>query len=467
MPVNPETPLGRARHWLLSGWAGVMSAIVCYAEYLGMGALLGSALLGQGSQAKSVGTLLIVASAVIACLCLAACGRPFLAGPRGASLSVVVAALLSLQISFAPPPSLQVLLLAFITLGSVLGMLLMSRSEVRDLFAKVPSWVVHSFIYASAVSIVSGAVTKYLDGCIHRHELTTWSIFATATLLGVLWPWAWSKLAKRSEKRNQPSEWMRRLESLGLILAGALAWIIYSFTDLNAPGYEQCARLGSVDLDLSVITARAQSLFPSGFSLSMWAACLSAITWGLMAGVIASVETKITVDILNTSPATLRNNEPLDDQAILRENAGINALMVPATSVTASLSLSRTQVLHTFYQSSSVLPVVLHAISLAAIALLASQWIGKLPHIALTVLMTLVGTQMLTKLVKALWKNAYNPQNNGKGAVLAGFGFWWVLGISVLTNQPLYGLAVPMVACLVWMRVQQRRVRSADPAAPD
>ncbi|MEG2046885.1 MAG: hypothetical protein RR100_08570, partial [Comamonas sp.] len=95
MPVT-QTDSG-LRLWLAGLWAGLASAAICYAEYLGLGAVLGPALLGYGDQSKSVGTLLVVLSACLSGLLLAWRRMPYLAGPRGASLSMLVLCLVGLQ----------------------------------------------------------------------------------------------------------------------------------------------------------------------------------------------------------------------------------------------------------------------------------------------------------------------------------------------------------------------------------
>lgn len=74
---------GKASQWPGSLWAGVGSAVICYANTWPWEPMLAPALLGYGAQSKSVGTLLVVASAALACLLLAWRKVPYLAGPRG------------------------------------------------------------------------------------------------------------------------------------------------------------------------------------------------------------------------------------------------------------------------------------------------------------------------------------------------------------------------------------------------
>ena len=108
--ANPLTGVGHL-------WAGLASAAICYAEYLGLGAVLGPALLGYGDQSKSVGTLLVVLSALVASLLLGLRKFPLLSGPRGASLSMLVLALLFIQSHFSVTASQQLPLLLCLMLG--------------------------------------------------------------------------------------------------------------------------------------------------------------------------------------------------------------------------------------------------------------------------------------------------------------------------------------------------------------
>ena len=444
MSVSAETPRISAGFITGSLWAGFASAVICYAEYLGMGALLGSYLLGHGDQAKSVGTLLVVASAIIGTLCLAARRLPFLAGPRGASMGMLVFALAWLQTQFPTTSSGQVMLLGCIMLGCACMLVVMCLPAVAKFFKELPTWLMPAFIYASAVSIIDGVVTKYLHHCILRDEATTWLIFLPAVLLGIAWPMLCKAMAARfaQSKAFKAEKAARALSGLALMLAGALAWITYQYSGLTYSEFGRCSTLGSVDLDVSVISTRVQSLLQHGNgSLTGWA-YLMAFGWGCAVGIVAGVETKSTSDVLQSDWKRDLGN------SLTRVNAGLVALTIPATGVVSSVSLSRTQTLQNFFPLNTV-ATIFHALCLCAIALLASQWLGQLPHIALAVLMTLVATQMLSEAVKKIWRNAYDPTGIPPEAVLGGLGFWLVLAISILTGYTILGLLIPAVLYFV------------------
>lgn len=88
------------RQWIGPLWAGGISAAICYVEYVGLGAMLGTALLGYGDQSQAMGALLVILTASISSVIMAVRRLPVIAGPRGASLSIMVLGLLALQSNF-------------------------------------------------------------------------------------------------------------------------------------------------------------------------------------------------------------------------------------------------------------------------------------------------------------------------------------------------------------------------------
>ena len=70
-------------------FAGGFTAIVFYVEYIGMGVVLGGALPVTGGVA--LGSAMVVGAVIVNCALGAALRQPLLAGPRAASLAVLVA----------------------------------------------------------------------------------------------------------------------------------------------------------------------------------------------------------------------------------------------------------------------------------------------------------------------------------------------------------------------------------------
>ena len=460
MRVVPQTLAGLGHLW-----AGLASAAICYAEYLGLGAVLGPALLGYGDQSKSAGTLLIVLSALIASLLLGVRGIPMLAGPRGASLSILVLTLLWLQSHFAVTARQQLPLLASLMLGCTCMLWLAGSDRIQRGFRNLPSWLVPSFIYASAVGIVSGAVGKYLYQCLQIAPLQTWSIFLSATLTGILWPVACRACAKRLRPQfPRLASLATTLQGVALILAAGCAWLAYEFSALSPGQGGLCARLGRVDLDLHMLTERAQTMLQFLSSGITAPALLCAFVAGLFVGGVCTIETLTTTDSLKHSGAAFGLTiAPANSQ--LRLGAASNLLLCAATTVPASLSQSRTQLLWSLSPPSRV-AVILHAAALAAIAILVSRWLAWLPQLALAVLMTLVATQMVSQSTLQIWKNAYDPKVAAALGLRAGLGLWLVLGITALTGQVLLAFVLPamLFGVLRWLRIrrlQKKRKRLA------
>lgn len=441
-----------------SAWAGLASAVICYAEYLGLGAVLGPSLLGYGDQNKSVATLLVVLSASVACLVLGLQRRQVLAGPRGASLSILVLALLWLHSHFSFTAAQQLGLLACLMLGCAAMQLLASHAAVQRLFDRLPSWLVPSFIYASAVGIAASAVGKYLYSCLQVAPAQTWAIFLSATMLGVLWPLGCKTLGQKwKDHAPRRAQLAQSLAGLALILAAGWAWLCYAFSSLNPSQGGRCARLGQVDLDVQVLAERWQSLLHSdGQALSLWALPCALIA-GLAVGAVVVIEARTSVDTLRECIA----DDPLRDQAVpptstlLRTGGGLGLLLGAATSVVPSISQSRTQLLWSLGPRSHQ-AVLWHAIALLGIAAVASRWLAWLPQLSLAVLMTLVATQMVSRTAIDIWANAYNPQLAPAQGLRAGLGLWLVLGITALTGQVLLGFVLP---ALLYGALQLLRVR--------
>ena len=459
MRINAK-PLAGVGHL----WAGLASAAICYAEYLGLGAVLGPALLGYGDQSKSVGTLLVVLSALVASLLLGLRKFPLLSGPRGASLSMLVLALLFIQSHFSVTASQQLPLLLCLMLGCASMLWLASANRSQQIFNKLPYWLVPSFIYASAVGIAAGAISKYLYSCLQLAAVQTWGIFLSATLIGILWPAAFKSIAARLEGTHPRLAAMAAAaQGLALIVAAGIAWAGYEYSALHLGQSGQCARLGRVDLDLQMLVERAKTLLHFwDFGLPIFALPCAFIL-GLFVGGVSAIENLTTIDGLRPKDEAI-GTPFLQTADLLRVNALSNGLLGASTTVLASLSQSRTKLLWSLGRP-SYWAVLTHAIALAVIAVLVSGWLAWLPQIALAVLMTLVATQMVGDVAVNIWKDAYDPSALPSHGLRAGLGLWLVLGITAVTGQVLLAFLIPaaMFGLVRWRRVRRWRLRKSKP----
>ncbi|MEG2999397.1 MAG: SulP family inorganic anion transporter [Comamonas sp.] len=470
MPVTQTDSGLRLR--LAGLWAGLASAAICYAEYLGLGAVLGPALLGYGDQSKSVGTLLVVLSACLSGLLLAWRRMPYLAGPRGASLSMLVLCLVGLQKLLPGTAAQQLPVLASLVLGCVCMLGLAGTRRGQQRFARLPAWLMPAFIYASAVGIVAGAAGKYLYGCLQRAPLATWGIFLGACLLGVLWNQFFQARHAAAVKAQAPQRALRakQLQGLALIVAAAAAWLVYEASPLAASTAGQCARLGQVDLHLQVLGERMAQLWHSLGGPLPWLSLLAAWVLGLGVGAVAAIESRAALDVLQREAVKQQVSAALPSQgSALRLQAGSAAVLLPCTGVPAAYSQSRTLVLWQL-GGTTAWAAGCHAVALLGVALLASQWLAWLPQLVLAVLMTLVAVQMVGDPVQRIWRAAYDAQAPSYAGLRAGLGLWLVLGITALTGQVLLSFVLPALghgAYRLWRRrrfVRHRNSQSSERA---
>ena len=442
--------------WLKGLGAGFASALVCYPEYLGLGAVLGPVLLGYGDQSKSVGALLVILSAALAGLVLALTRIKLIAGPRAASLSILVLALATLQSWFSPTAVQQIPLLACLMLGCGAMLLVTSHRCVQQVFDRLPRWLVPSFTYASAVGITAGAASKYLYSCLQISVWQSWAIFLSATLVGVLWPVLCRALATGlCARRPGAANLLNSLQGLALMLAALWAWLAYELSALALARGGRCARLGQVDIDIHVLLERSESLL-HGWTVAQIPALLCATVLGMAVGIVVAIEARTAADMLADTEPT--STPPASH--LLKLNSLICLPLLALTSVMPSPSQSRTQMLWNLARPSSW-AVACHALSLLFIAALASSYIAWLPQLALAMLMTLVATQMVSNGVRDIWRKAYDPSVFAPIGIRAGLGLWLVLGIAALTGQVLLSLLLPALiyAVLHWLRVRKLQKR--------
>lgn len=440
-------------------WAGVVSAAICYAEYLGLGAMLGTALLGYGDQSQAMGTLLVVLAACISCLVLCARRFPVIAGPRGASLSILVLGLLSIQALYPVSGSGQLLVLVAMMLGCTATLCMGTMRWVQWVFAHLPAWLIPAFVYASALSIVASASHKYLYNCLMVSEWQTWGIFLSGVLAGLAWQTLCQSVARLKQLPPQATALARSLSGTSLVVGAGTAWLLYEYSSLRYASAGMCSRLGVLDLNLQSFFQRMGLLLEQDLHFIPLPALLAAAVWGLFVGLIVLIESRTAV----TTLADLLRQAQRHAQAealhtpLMRWNAGCQALLTPATTIASSVSQSRSQVIWSLYQPSAM-AVLLHALALLAIALFAGHWLARLPQIALVVLMTLVACSMLIQSTTQVWQQAYSIKHRG---IAGGLGLWAVLLISVVTGQTLLGFVLPAVWAigLHWWR--QRHAQSS------
>jgi hypothetical protein len=364
----PATPPAAPLRHLVNLWAGAASACIFYAEYLGLGASLGHALLGDIPTASATGSLLVLLSVVLGALWALPSRAVFLAGPRGASVAILGGLAAWLGHSLGSTPAQQVTVVGLLLVGAALAVLGGRHPTVQAVLQKTPVWLVQGFMYATAVSIVSGAVTDKLYGCLLVHETWSWSLYLPAVALGVLWKPALLALAHGQSPRKQ--QILKPLQPLGLLVAAAGSWFAYEASVLAMPHAGLCKRLGDTTLDWALLAERGQhaaSLF-SGALPPL--AIVAALATGVVIGLVLLLENLTAFapdgDAL-TAPQRTR---------LLDVSAATNLLAACVGGSCTSYSNSRTVALRNLGATHPIAAWV-HGLAVAAIALLAGRWVAR------------------------------------------------------------------------------------------
>ena len=434
-------------------WAGSISAAICYTEYMGLGAMLGTALLGYGAQSQTMGGLLVILAAAISSLVLCARKLPLIAGPRGASLSILVLGLVALQSYFPGSSSDQIALLVATMLGCVVMLFLGTFSWVSWIFKQVPTWLVPAFMYASALSIVANASKQYVFNCLQVNEIQSIGIFFGGVAAGLMWLAAFRKLAERCKNNPKAAGLARSFAGTTLIVGAGVAWGLYELSSLPNASAGMCARIGNLSLNLDMVLSRTQSLMAYEWrSLSVMSVGFS-LFWGMLVGAVVILETRSSIDVLakqlKIDPTA--DSHPLH-KPIMKWNARYQALLLPAATVASSISQSRSQILWNLYKPDP-LAVFMHSAALLVIAFYASHLLANLPQIALAVLMTLVACTMIMPQLETEWGGAYSLKTS---SISAGLGFWVVIGITVSFEMALLGFIIPAALSILARSIKKK-----------
>ena len=165
------------RTFFTDALAGALTAAIFYAEYVGLGALLGAALPGRTSAA--LGGLMVVGAVVVSSLLALVVRQPFIAGPRAASLAVLIVGM-----KFAAEQAQAVEGRFVVAMAALATMLAVGAATLLlGLIPAVQRFIGDShialrkgFIFATAVGIVVGLSAYQLDGCLRISPLLTVAI---------------------------------------------------------------------------------------------------------------------------------------------------------------------------------------------------------------------------------------------------------------------------------------------------
>ena len=453
-----------------SGWrdapanalAGCLTAAVFYAEYTGLGAGLGAVLPGSGGAAT--GSVMVVGAVVLSCLVGLLSSRPLLAGPRAASLAVLI-----FGMRLATGNSLDASANTAIAMAALALMLLVAAAtQLLGTIGAVQDWIYRShvalrkgFIFATAIGIVVSLGLVQLDGCLRVSP--GWTALVVATSFGSALAWTyWC-----SPPPGQPPAertFKAKLAPLAMVIGVALATAgYYALVQPYAQG-DYCATLGRIGLQpalLSQLLLSPAAVQSAVLALPLWIWPVLLLL-GFLLGLVLLLESLTTLrDSKDQTAATLWSGQ-------IRMRALTGLLSAPLGLACASLSGSRTNALLEAHGSTRV-AVFFHGLGLLAILFFMSAWIAKVPQLAVAVALLLVATQMIDDETRSsVWRAGYNPQAPASNIHTA-WMFWAMLVMSVgagcLLRYMGWGFGGgPLIALLlgaVWLAVTQGRGESA------
>lgn len=406
--------------------AGVVTAAVFYAEYTGLGALLGAALPGQASVAQ--GGLMVIGAVVISSLLALAVRQPFIAGPRAASLAVLIVGMKFAAehsttqegrffVAMAALATMQVLAAATLLLGLI--------PAVQHFIDSSHIALKKGFVFATAVGIVVGLGAAQLDGCLRINPFMTTAIAITS--IGIALAWAHSC---RAAKFNRP--WQFRLAPLSMMVGVGVATLGYYTLLVQTARDGFCGTLGTVGLQLgqlkNLVVMPSTFVVAAGY-LPWWVWMVLALIGVLQGGVL----------LLESMTALSDRKDPSGTgfwSSQLKLRALVNLLSAPLGFTSSSLSASRTSALLEAHGKTR-LAVLFHGLGLLAILFFCDVWIAKLPVIAVAVALVLVATQMIDDDTRnGVWRDGYAP-NASSASMGVTWLFWCVLTLSVLAGSVL------------------------------
>lgn len=395
-PAAPSvvTNGGRWPQFWADGMAGLLTALVFYAEYASLGSYLGEQLPGAASAAQ--GALSVLGAVILAALLSIAQKRSILAGPRAASLAVLVGGIaIALRANADPIRAQDVAAVALSGMLIVAGLMqMLGRTRwVRTGIGALPTPIRKGFMFATAIAIVTGLSSRQLNACLQFDPIPTVAIVASSLAIYFLWI-SWCQ--KKGESR-------RSLLPLGVPIAAATSTIgYYTSMGVAARGIDRCGTLGTGGLDWSQLMTTPRLL-----DGAIARANLSSTTLVVLLGFGIALGIVLLLESLTTLADSEARVSPDEWPRILTISALVNVLSAFAGFSCNSLSTSRTNALVEANGRTSASALV-HGIALLAILVLLVEWIGKLPQLTIAVVLIIVATQMIDQVLRQeIWSRGF------------------------------------------------------------
>ena len=420
------TPKLSLRTFFADAFAGGLTATVLYAEYIGIGALLGAALPGRASFA--LGGLMVIGAVVINSLLAIAVRQPLISGPRAASLAVLIVGM-----KFAAEHSQAVEGRFVVAMAALATMLVVGAATLLlGLVPSVQRFVINShialrkgFIFATAVGIVVALAAAQLDGCLRVNPLLTIAI-AISSVGAAL---AWAHVCRTPHATRL---WQKKLAPLSMVAGVGIATVGYYTFIAQSARSGLCGTLGASGLQFAQLNELlvGPSTFVAAATYLPWWVWLVLIVIGVLQGGVLLLE----------SLTAMRDSNDTADGASwatqLKLRAVVNLVCAPLGFASSSVSGARTKVLREA-NGQTRMAVLFHGLSLLAILFFCSAWIAKVPSLAVAVALTLVAMQMIDDETRhAVWRSGYEPTADTTSVGVTWI-FWCVLAASVIAGAVL------------------------------
>lgn len=379
--------------------AGTLTAVVFYTEYIGLGVVLGSAL--PGPDGAALGSLMVIGAVLVNCLLGAALRQPLLAGPRAASIAVLVAGM-----TFASSHASRAADELAVAMTSLATMLVVAAVvQLAGLSPRVRAWVCctsmglrKGFVFSTAVGMVASLSWPQLGGCLHVAPAGTLLVVASGVVAALSWS-AWCRTKGGAPRR-------RALAPLSLLLGVGVAYIGYDLMVAPAVADGWCAAIGASEIptEQSLQTVVWPQLWLSSSTLVIAFKSLPLWVWLITLLLGALLGLVLLLESLSMLHESNHQTPPEQWGMHLKMRALANLLCAPAGLACSSLAIVRTNAL---IESAgrTQLAVVFHGLALVAILIFFNRWISAVPHLVVAVALLLLAIQMIDADTRALlWR---------------------------------------------------------------
>ncbi len=422
------------------GMAGGLTAVVFYAEYIGLGVVMGGALPGPGGA--ELGVVMVAGAVLLSCVLGAALRQPLLSGPRAASLGVLVA---GMKFSSSHMPDADQRLAA--AMAALAGMLVVAALvQLAGLLPRVRAWLSctsvalrKGFIFSTAVGIVVGLGSAQLDGCLRVAPVWTCVVLAASVAAAVGWSRWWRSPACAQRPRlGAAMAPFSPLVGAGVAMLGygalVSSWAAQTETGLIGPA----AFCGAIGGAAGQGSASAQP-WMSPLVLASAAASMPLWTWAVLALLGGLLGLVLLLESLTMLRESRDQTPPAEWGSHLKSRALANLIAAPLGFACSSLTIVRTNALIEC-GGRSRLAVLAHGLALVVILLFLRDWIAALPQLAVAVVLLLLAIQMIDEDTREqVWRAGYS-RHAVPASVRAVWTFWCVVTVSMVCGSVLHYL---------------------------